>query len=327
MNDFILKIGCFLIGRNYKIIKNCSEASVKTVKRYFSAILIVCFLWGFIGYTFTDRYLQAEITTKVVVTIVLIFIVIQIERQIILSIGKKWSSALFRILIGLVMAVIGSVIIDQTLFKQDIEKKKEMFVQEEVNKILPLKTKQLDNEIYALDTLISLKEKERVQLINDIETKPFIKSAKTELKTVLIKIKDISGEEKDTLVRKTDLTFTDVLNPKAELITLIDKQIENLQNQKSSKENARLTIRQDIEKELKSKTGFLDELIVLFSILLSHKIALFVWIILFIFFFAIELFVLFNKLFDTQDDYDDFIINQMEIYQINMKKLLEKNSY
>lgn len=42
----------------------------------------------------------------------MIVMVIQIERQIILSIGKNKLATWFRVIIGIVMAVIGSVILD-----------------------------------------------------------------------------------------------------------------------------------------------------------------------------------------------------------------------
>jgi hypothetical protein len=52
----------------------------------------------------------------------MIIIVIQIERQIILSVGKNKLVPLFRVAIEVVMAVIGSVIIDQIIFREDVEK-------------------------------------------------------------------------------------------------------------------------------------------------------------------------------------------------------------
>lgn len=54
----------------------------------------------------------------------MIVMVIQIERQIILSIGKNKLATWFRVIIGIVMAVIGSVILHQIMFKKDVEKQK-----------------------------------------------------------------------------------------------------------------------------------------------------------------------------------------------------------
>ena len=181
MKDLWLKAGCYITGYNYTIIKNSSEASAKTVKKYLSAILIVSILWGFIGYTFAERYLHTAPPGSALVAVIMIIIVIQIERQIILSIGKNYLVPVFRTLIGIVMAVIGSVIIDQIIFREDVEKAKISNLQAEVNNILPVKTKELDWQIRQIDSAITLKEAERASIIDEITKKPFIKSTSSEI--------------------------------------------------------------------------------------------------------------------------------------------------
>jgi hypothetical protein len=324
MRDSWLKLGCFLTGHNYTLIRNSSEASAKSVKKYLSAILIVSILWGFIGYIFSQRYLKTDRIGSAIVALIMVIIVVQIERQIILATGKVWLARTFRLVIAVVMAIIGSVIIDQIIFKEDVEKLKISNIQEEVNKILPSKTAQLDLEIKALDSLISNKESERVRLIEEVTKKPFIKGSTSQRINHKIQMRRPDGTLKDTLVAKTDVTLIDITNPKAAYISRVDQQIAELRAQTNEKQNARITIRQDLEKELKAKTGFLDELTLLFSILFSHRIAMFVWICLFIFFLAIELFVLMNKFGDSRTDYDVTIAHQMNTRVNMLEKLAEK---
>jgi Domain of unknown function (DUF4407) len=320
MRDLWLKIGCFLTGHNFTIVKNSSEASAKSVKKYLSAILIVSILWGFIGYVFSQRYLKTGPMASAIVALVMVIVVIQIERQIILATGKVWLARTFRIIIAVVMAIIGSVIIDQIIFREDVEKLKISNIQDEVNRILPSKTAQLDLEINALDSLINIKEAERAVIIDEITKRPFIKGSTTERKNYKVQIMTPEGVIRDTIMARTDLTLTDVANPKTQYIANIDQQIAGLRAQMGEKQNANVTIRQDLETELKSKTGFLDELVLLFSILFTHNIALFVWLCLFIFFLAIELFVLMNKFGDQPTDYDMTIRHQMD----TRVKMLEK---
>src|SRR5664280_183671 len=167
MKDLWLKTGCYITGYNYGIIKNSSELSAKAVRKYLSAILIVSILWGFIGYCFAHRYLHSGIAGSIAAAIVMIVIVIQIERQIILSVGKNNLVPLFRVVIGVVMAVIGSVIIDQIIFREDVEKVRISNIQTEVNKILPVTTKELDLQIMQIDSAISIKEAERAAIIDE----------------------------------------------------------------------------------------------------------------------------------------------------------------
>lgn len=313
MRDIWLKIGCFITGYNYTIIRNSSEASAKTVRKFLSAIMIVSILWAFIGYTFAQRYLHMGVYGSAVVALIMVIIVIQIERQIILSVGKNMLVPVFRTLIGVVMAVIGSVIIDQIIFREDVEKAKISNLQAEVNSILPAKTRELDYQIAQIDSAITAKEAERSAVIEEITKKPFIKSASSETKYYQMQKNTPDGETKDTLVRRTDIALSDVTNPKASLLPDIEKQVSLLRHQKSERENSKINIRQELETELGSKTGFLDELKVLFSILLSSWIAMVVWTMFFLFLMSIELLVLVNKFGEERTDYESIILHQKDV--------------
>jgi hypothetical protein len=297
MKDSWLKIGCFITGYNYKIVKCSSEASAKAVKKYLSAILIVATLWGFIGYAFTRRYLHADIPVSVIGSLVMILMVIQIERQIILTLGKKHQAFIFRAIIGLIMAIIGSVILDQIIFKDDIEKLQIGNIQDEVVKILPQKNREINAQILQIDSTIFAKERERAALIHEVGKQPTISA----LSSTVQYEKDSTGL---MAVSKKSVSNQSVPNPKAELIPNIDQQIQSLRQQKFIKENEQLNKKKLLEEELKAKTGFLDELKVLVSILGSSDIALGFWIILASFFFFIELFVVAAKWWDGEIDYE-----------------------
>lgn len=313
MKDWWLKLGCRITGYNYHLIRNSSEASAKAVKKYLSAIIIICIVWGMLGFLFFQRYMKTDNVGSTIAALVMVIVVVQIERQIILTPGKnKWGKR-FRILIALVMAIIGSVLIDQIVFKDDVEKSKISNIQKDVEMNLKVKTAQLENEIANLDILIEKKEKERIDLINEVTVRPFIKSSASARRNYIIKKYSPTGASRDSVVTKTENSLTDIPNPKQNLIPTLDKQIADVRKQKSQKESARITIRQDLEDEFKSKMGILDELTILFSILLSSGVALFIWSCLFVFFLAIELFVLVSKLSDGENDYDKLILHQKDI--------------
>src|SRR5689334_15588003 len=135
MRDTWLKFGCFLTGYNYKILRGCSESAVKKVLRYTSAILIICILWAFVGYTFTGRYMKSSWIFSIIGSAIMVVIVVQIERQVILSSKSNKIPLIFRALIALMMGLIGSMIIDQILFKDDIEQEKALMMGEKTNRI------------------------------------------------------------------------------------------------------------------------------------------------------------------------------------------------
>jgi hypothetical protein len=313
MKDYWLKFGCFLTGYNYNLVKNSSEASAQSVKKYLSALIIVSILWSFIGFSFSQRYLHSGVFGSICVAIAMLIVIIQLERQIILMLGRSNWAIIFRSVIVVVMAIIGSIIIDQIIFKEDIERQKISDVQAEVNNILIVKTIQLDAEIESLDSLIDKKEKERNRLIDDVTRKPFVKGSSSQRKSYIIKVLGANGFLKDSVITKTDLALTDIVNPKVDLIQTIDKQIGFLRIEQSEKQKSRINIRSDLENELKSKKGFLDELKTLISILTTNISALIVWILVFLFFLSLEFFVLVIKFGDDKNDYERTIMLQMEM--------------
>ena len=306
MRKLWIRFGCFITGYNYHIIQNSSEASARQLLKYLAAIVIISLIWGFVGFNFASRYLQASTLVSGIVAAVMVVIVIQIERQIILTTGKGRGAFIFRSLIGLVMAMIGSVIIDQILFHEDIDKLKITAVQEEVNRKLPEKTMQLDGEIAGIEAEITKKEAEYRALTDELGSHPYITtySSHTDL------LADSSGKQQVT-GRKIDRE--QVPNPKAELIPVINGQLDQLRAQKAEKEETRMNYRENLEKDLRSKTAFLDEITLLVGLLLSSTVALIVWSMIFSFFFFMELFVLISKGGDEKSDYDRIILHQVEV--------------
>jgi hypothetical protein len=150
MKNLWMKIGCLLTGWNYRILGSCTEASCKQLKKYTSALLILIILWAFIGYSFAERYIRAPWWSCAIVAVIFVIIIIQIERQIILTVGKNHGLATFRVAIAFIMAVIGSAILDQIIFKDDIEKKMIEIVDRQVNEQLPNRLNIIDTELNKL---------------------------------------------------------------------------------------------------------------------------------------------------------------------------------
>jgi hypothetical protein len=314
MKDWWIKLGCYLTGYNYSIVKSSSEASAKAVKKFASALLIISMVWCFIGFEFTSRYLHGSTLVSSIGAIIMVIVVIQIERQIILTIGKNSSVKRFRIIIGIVMAIIGSVIIDQVMFKDDIERERITVDQIKVNKAMAIKTKEIDDQIMQLDSSIARKERERMKMIAEITKNPTINTYNTQTQA------KTDDKGKMVTVGKTT-TSQSIPNPKIEMLGQLDDQIKTLRTMKTAKENSLLTIRAIVEKEVKNNKPFLEELSILFKILMSSPIAFIVWALIFTFFFSIELFVLYCKFGDDKNDYDRTIMHQMQIRMQMIDKL------
>lgn len=310
MRRIWLRFGCFLTGYNYRILSECSEASSKQVLRYTSAMLIVCVLWAFIGYFFTDRYLLAGVYPSVIGAAIMVLIVIQIERQVILTPRNLLLPGLFRAIIAIIMAVIGSFIIDQIIFKEDIEHQKILMLDDKVDAILPKKAAEIRRQIAEVDSTILAKEQERKDLLDDISKNPTVTIFARSVTRHNVGVQNPDSLTKETVTR----TSSQIPNPKIAFLQPFDEQISALRMQKMKKDSILLQLRPAIEAELMAHNGFLDELNVMFTIINQSRTALVVWILWFSFILGLELFVLVNKSRGSESDYEARVRQQMNLH-------------
>lgn len=305
-----LRFGCFLTGYNYRILRECSEASSKQVLRFTSAMIIVCIPWAFVGYFFTERYLTSGIYPSILGAALLVLIVIQIERQVILTPKNHAAPAIFRGLIALIMAIIGSFIIDQIIFKEDIEHQKVLMLDKQVDDILPKKAAEIRRQIAETDSTILAKEIERQYLVDDINEHPTITVYITEVIQHNVGLDHPDSLTKEIVTRKS----SQIPNPKIAFLEPVDDQLASLRVQKIKKDSILLQLRSAVEVDLKANNGFLDELNVMLSIINQSTMAKAVWLLWLFFILGLELFVLVNKFMGTSSDYDERVRQQMDLH-------------
>lgn len=313
-----LKFCCFLTGYNFYILVNCSEVASRKTKKYTAALLIVAVVWAFVGYCFCNRYIKLEAIGSALGAMISIFLIVQIERQILLAEKTNRWLKITRIGLALLMAIIGSLIVDQIIFKDDIDKAKMNANQQMVSSLMPEKTKEITNQIATVSNALEKKENERIALVNDINKNPNLVIEELTTSKIPIINKTIDSNkistERTVLRTSTSKTIKSIPNPKKEQLPLIDKQIAYINNQKIIKENMLLTVKADLEKDINSKIGFIDELTIMFSILKKSSIAAVVYFIWFLFLLLLELLILIGKSNDSESDYDRTIQKQMNIH-------------
>lgn len=308
--DWWLYLACYFTGYSYDVVRQTSEISKKNVRKMFSALLLVMIIWGFIGFSFTQRYLHGNLFESLIVMIVMVFVIVQIERQIILTMHRKIWAMFFRGLIGVISAIIGSIIIDQVIFKEDIDIAKYEYVQNKIAVLLPQKTSEIQNQINDLKTQLKNIEAERTEILKEIQRQP----------TILAASKTHTSATRDTTTgaitkEEQQKELISIVNPKMAYLNTLDAKITELNGLIDQYQQRQISIHTDLENELKSKTGFLDEIKVMISILTSSWIPLVVWTLIFAFFLFLELFVLVNKWGDKEDDYQKILFHQLETNQ------------
>ncbi|MEG1615958.1 MAG: DUF4407 domain-containing protein [Bacteroidales bacterium] len=316
------KFGCFLTGWNYNILRNCTEASQKALKKYTSSLLILMIIWGFIGYCFTERYINAPWWGCVISAVIFIIIIIQIERQIILSVGSNKFTATFRVLIAVIMSLIGASIIDQIIFKDDIEKKLVELRDDDVRKLLPARLLVIDQKLTDLSLSIDSLDKMNILLSEEIAKNPTLTRYSTQSNQVPVTNADGTTEIKTVY----STTQTHIENPRLRQIITNEEVLKQMRQQQEEYTRKKISAEEELRAEISSKTGFLEELKAILSLMEERTEALIFYFIVMLFFIFLELLVLFSKHGDKKSDYDLIIEHQLLVKEDALKELLKNRN-
>lgn len=321
--DLWLRFGCFLSGHNYQILSECSEASKRDQKKITAALVIITLIWSIIGFIFSNKYLNFGIIGSAVGAAFMATLIVQIERQIILTSKLNNWAKFFRVLLGIIVATIGASIIDQYLFANDINDIAKKKVYSEA--IVESKNDQIayNNTFSQIDSSITANKDKITQLEASVNKLP---------KTVASggggTVFDANG---NVISRQNGNRLP---NPEIEQLrnqqnSLIDRNNE-LERSKIKNEadfNNAQKIKQD--EISKRNPGFLKELNALIEYLLTfdpYPTALIFYLIWFFFFILIESLVLIIKSSDHENDYDKIVQYQQKIREQRLMILEDKRN-
>lgn len=314
-----IRFGCFLTGWNHNILTQCSEASYKQLKKYTSALIILMIMWGFTGYSFAQRYVHTDLIGSVAVAALFVVIVIQIERQIILTVCKNRIGGIFRFFIAVIMSVLGSSVVDQIIFGQDIERKMIEITDRQVQEQLPMRLSIIDSKLSDIHYEIDSLSKVGMTLNEAIALKPTVSTVSTQIVKQPIQQKD--GTIK--MVASTSTQTTSIPNPQIEQAKALEKTLNSLKKQESVYTEKKLNMEDNLRKELSNNVGFLEELNAMIELMASRTEALIFYIIVFSFLISLELFIVTSKLSDNKSDYDLVVEHQFRMKEKNLQNLYE----
>jgi hypothetical protein len=308
MKENIRKLSCFITGFNYQIISRCSEIAQKMLKRYTGLIVLISIVWALVGFSFATRYLKLAFPGALLMSAICVFAIILIERNIILAQKANTGMFIFRSVLALIMAIIGSLILDQTIFSEDIEEARIAYIQQKVKLNLPAKTAEINNQIVQTSESLAKLEARQTILSNEISLNPMIA-------TISTTIQRTSQDTIESVVRNN------VANPK------IEEQKDNQELLKSNYINLKelqvklLNAEKELKTDFESRRGFLDELNVMLIVISKSwlsMLAYFLWLFLFL---AIELFIVASKIGESENDYHKLIHQQMELHNRRLDSL------
>ena len=318
----LTNIGCLLIGWDKNILSECGEASHRQFRKLISALSIMLILWGTIGYCFADRYINLDsFLLKVCVSLVFMFIVLSVERVIILTVGKARLMTVMRVMLALCMAFLGACIFDQIIFRNDIhqaiQEHREDVIKETVTKRLSIYESDIQRITHEMDSL----SKSTILIGEELQKRPTIKGTNVSTQEQVVGV-DENGKPKK--VRTQSVSTVVMANPLAEQMKANNEQIQIYANQLEQLRQDKKNILETTTAEVNHRApGFIEELEATLHVVSQSTISVVFYIILFCFLTFLELFVLTIKMGDSKCDYDLIVENQLNL----KKNLMEQTSH
>ena len=303
-------IGCFFIGWNKNILNECSEASYRQYRKLLSAICIMMVLWGTIGYCFADRYINIESCA----------LKICVERVIILTVGKARLMSVMRILLALCMAVLGSCIFDQIIFRNDIQQAIQEHREDLIGATITKRLTIYDSDIQRITQEMDSLSKATIALNEELQQRPVIKGTNVSTQEQVVGV-DENGKPKK--VRTQTVNTVTLANPLAEQLKANNDQIQIYSGQLEQLRLDKKEVAEKVREEMNQRAaGFIEELEATLKVVSQSKVSLAFYIILFCFLTFLELFVLTIKMGENKCDYELIVENQLYL----KKNLMEQTT-
>ena len=314
-------IGCFLIGWDKNILSECGEASFRQYRKLLSAISIMMVLWGTIGYCFADRYINIEsCALKLCVALAFMFIVLCVERVIILTVGKARLMSVMRVLLALCMALLGSCIFDQIIFRNDIQQAIQEHREDVIGTTITKRLAIYDGDIQRITHEMDSLSKATIALNEELQKRPVIKGTNVSTQEQVVGVDENGKPQK---VRTQTVNTVTLANPLAEQLKANNDQIQIYSGQLEQLRLDKKEVAEKVREEMSQRApGFIEELEATLKVVSQSKVSLAFYIVLFCFLTFLELFVLTIKMGENKCDYELIVENQLSL----KKNLMEQTA-
>lgn len=309
-----IKFGCKLTGWSPNVLAQCSEASKSQLSKYTSALLILMIVWSITGFCFAQRYIGLSTFGCALVSAIFVIIVVMIERQILLALHPTKKLAVFRFVIAIIMAIVGSTIFDQTMFGKDINKQLSETIELQTANLTQKRVSNIDSKLHTLQTEKDSLNKVNAALQADINIHPWITQ-----KSVTNSQERLVVNGRIRVVSNPSVTTNQIANPKQNVVDTNNEKIKQIDLQEKEWSQKKLTVEEDARKECQANVGFLEELEAMVSIITNRKVAGAFYAVFFMLLMSLELFVVTSKLGDKECDYDMAIKGAEQVKMLQFK--------
>ena len=267
-------------------------------------------LWGTIGYCFADRYINIEsCALKLCVALAFMFIVLCVERVIILTVGKARLMSVMRVLLALCMALLGSCIFDQIIFRNDIQQAIQEHREDVIGTTITKRLTIYDGDIQRITQEMDSLSKATIALNEELQKRPVIKGTNVSTQEQVVGVDENGKPQK---VRTQTVNTVTLANPLAEQLKANNDQIQIYSGQLEQLRQDKKEVAEKVRDGMSQRApGFIEELEATLKVVSQSKVSLAFYTILFCFLTFLELFVLTIKMGENKCDYELIVENQL----------------
>ena len=300
----MLKFCCAITGDEYELLKNETPYSQKKIRLFALVISIPVIMWLVNSYLLTTEVLKKDALTGIIVMLICTVIIFIIEKSIVMSNGSR-AITVFRILLGFIVAFIGSLSFDEVIFHNDIESQMSENKREYVALSINNYKAELNGRILESDKKVS--EKDNLWQISEREA---INEADgtggTGIPNVgkITQLKLMKAEESKNVYEKSKLELNNLKNTTDSVLKVTEENIGKSYNENS------LLLRIKALFDLVSKDGWMLVIYITFTFLVLF----------------LESLVIIVKIFSKDSNYEKKMKLIEQLGEKRMKLLYENNS-
>lgn len=258
----MLKIYSIIIGENPNYTALFQPSSKRKIALYANCLIVPVILWFINGYLLVKNVLEGSAFMAILTAFIAAFIIFLIERAIIMSNGSKpifW----FRIILGFIVATLGSISMDEVIFKHDIDNQVATYKQIEIDKAISNVETNFHNQIAAQQSIVNQKAFEWNQSLKDAKEEADGRGGSGQ------KGVDKIATLKIRIAEKQEADYNAENNKLASLISSLDKAKEDAQVKAEADFNGNaLLLRIRAMFDLIAKDNFMLGVYILFTLFL-----------------------------------------------------------
>ena len=223
-----------------------------------------------------------------------------------------------RVLLALCMAILGSCIFDQIIFRNDIhqaiQEHREDVISKTIMKRLSIYNSDIQRITHEMDSL----SKATIVLNEELQQRPVIKGTNVSTQEQIV---GTDGNGRPKKIKTQTINTITLANPLVEQLKANNDQIHIYSTQLEKLRQEKKEVAETVRKEINKRSpGFIEELEATLKVVSQSSVSLAFYIILFCFLTFLELFVLTIKIGENKCDYELIVEHQLSLKKNLMAK-------